>query len=59
MMIRRAGLSAVAPSLITLLSPSPVVGQSNPSSSDKNTTQAFEIASRVPMQFMVDARRTQ
>ena len=59
MMIRRAGLSAVAPSLIALLSPSPVVGQSNPSSSEKNTTQAFEIASGVQMQFRVNPRRKQ
>ena len=57
-MIRHAGLSAVAPSLIAMFSPSPVVGQSNPSSSENNTTQAFEIASG-PMQFMVDARRKQ
>ena len=59
MRIRRAGLSPAAPSLMALLSPSPVVGLSNPSSSDKNTTQAFEIALGAQMQFMVDARRTQ
>jgi hypothetical protein len=58
MMTRPDGSSALALSGIAMFSPTPVVGQSNPSSSEEPMTQR---ATRIEaqMQIMVDARRKQ